>query len=53
LRQTYTDNVLNTIIPRNTDVRDAHMNKRDIFAYAPRSKSALAYQKLITELFRL
>lgn len=53
LRQTYTDNVLNTVIPRNTDMRDAHMNKQDVFAYAPHSKSALAYQKLIAELFKL
>jgi chromosome partitioning protein len=51
LRQTYTDRVLKTIIPRNTDIRDAHFNKQDIFAFNPRSKSALAYQKLIHELF--
>jgi len=51
LRQTYTDNVFNTVIPRNTDIRDAHMSKQDVFAYAPYSKSALAYQKLIHELF--
>lgn len=53
LRQTYTDNVLNTIIPRNTDIKDAHMSKKDIFGYNPQSKSALAYQKLIHELFKL
>src|SRR5215213_11100986 len=29
LRQTYTGSVLNTIIPRNTDIRDAHFNKQD------------------------
>lgn len=51
LRQTYTDRVLKTIIPRNTDIRDAHFNKQDIFAFNPRAKSALAYQKLIHELF--
>jgi chromosome partitioning protein len=51
LRQTYTDRVLKTIIPRNTDIRDAHFNKQDIFAFNPNAKSALAYQKLISELF--
>jgi chromosome partitioning protein len=36
LRQTYTDQVLRTIIPRNTDLRDAHFNKQDIFAFNPK-----------------
>jgi len=51
LRQTYTDSVLKTVIPRNTDVRNAHFNKQDIFSYAPHSKSAVAYNALIDELF--
>ena len=51
LRQTYTSDVLTTIIPRNTDIRDAHFNKTDIFSYAPKSKGAVAYQSLIQELF--
>lgn len=51
LRQTYTEKVLRTVIPRNTDLRDAHFNKRDIFDFAPRSKAALAYDKLIREVF--
>lgn len=51
LRQTYTGNVLNTVIPRNTDIRDAHFSKQDIFAYRPQSASAQAYRKLIEELF--
>ncbi len=53
LRQTYTDKVLKTVIPRNTDLKDAHFNKQDIFAFKPDAKSALAYQKLIAELFEL
>ena len=53
LRQTYTDKVLKTIIPRNTDLRDAHFNQKDIFAFNPKSKAALAYNKLIHELFDL
>jgi chromosome partitioning protein len=53
LRQTYPDHVLKTIIPRNTDLRDAHFNQQDIYSYRPHSKAALAYQKLIAELFNL
>jgi len=51
MRQTYTDAVLKTVIPRNTDIRDAHMNKQDIFSFNSQAKSALAYDKLIHELF--
>lgn len=50
LRQTYTTDVLKTIIPRNTDVRDAHFQKQDIFSFNSASKSALAYDSLISEL---
>jgi len=53
LRQTYTGKVLKTIIPRNTDLRDAHFSKQDIFAFNPHAKAALAYNKLILELFDL
>jgi chromosome partitioning protein len=53
LRQTYTDKVLKTIIPRNTDLRDAHFKKLDIFAFNPQAKAAQAYNKLIQELFEL
>lgn len=51
MRQTYTDHVLKTVIPRNTDIRDAHFNKQDIFTFNPEAKSALAYEKLLNELF--
>jgi chromosome partitioning protein len=51
LRQTYTKQVFNTVIPRNVDIRDAHFNKKDIFTFNARSKSAHAYNKLIDELF--
>jgi chromosome partitioning protein len=51
MRQTYTDDVIKTVIPRNTDIRDAHFNKQDIFTFNPQAKSALAYDKLINELF--
>jgi chromosome partitioning protein len=51
LRQTYTEKVLKTVIPRNTDLRDAHFQKQDIFSFNRRSKAALAYDKLIREIF--
>ena len=51
LRQTYPDSVLKTIIPRNTDIRDAHFSKQDIFTFSPQSRSAAAYQRLIEEIF--
>lgn len=51
LRQTYTDLVFRTVIPRNTDIRDAHFNKEDIFTFSPQSKSAAAYERLLEELF--
>jgi chromosome partitioning protein len=51
LRQTYTEKVLRTVIPRNTDIRDAHFNKTDIYSINPRAKAALAYEKLIREVF--
>jgi chromosome partitioning protein len=51
LQQTYPDHVLRTTIPRNVDLKDASMAKQDIFAYDPNSKAALAYEKLIGEVF--
>lgn len=53
LRQTYTGSVFNTVIPRNTDLRDAHFQRKDVFTYAPHSAAAQAYDKLIAELFKL
>lgn len=53
LRQTYTSSVFNTIIPRNTDLRDAHFQKKDIFSFNPNAAAAQAYEKLIQELFHL
>ncbi len=53
LRQTYTGSVFNTVIPRNTDLRDAHFEKKDIFSFNPNAASAQAYAKLINEIFQL
>jgi chromosome partitioning protein len=51
LRQSYTDKVFKTVIPRNTDLRDAHMQKQDIYTFNPQAKAARAYRSLIRELF--
>jgi chromosome partitioning protein len=51
LRQTHTESVFRTVIPRNTDIRDAHMHKVDVFSFNMQSKSAEAYKELIAELF--
>ena len=51
LHQMYGDLILKTIIPRNTDLRDAHFKKRDISRYNPTAKGAIAYARLIEELY--
>lgn len=51
LRQTYPDNVFKAIIPKNTDLRDSFFKNSNIFDYRPKSISAIAYTKLIKELF--
>ena len=51
LRKMYPNQMLHTIIPRNTDLRDAHFAKQDIFVYNPSSKGANAYARLIEELY--
>ena len=51
LRQTFPDDLFKAVIPRNTDIRDAHFKHTDIFDYNPTAKSAYAYRKLIREVF--
>ncbi len=51
LRKMYGNQLLQTIIPRNTDLRDAHFSKKDIFRYNPSAKGAIAYARLIEELY--
>lgn len=50
LRQAYTGQVFKTVIPKNTDMRDAHFNKMDIFSHKPEATSALAFKKLLDEI---
>jgi chromosome partitioning protein len=51
LRDKYGDMLFQTVIPRNTSVKDAHLKKMDIFDYDPKAYAAIAYYKLITEIF--
>jgi chromosome partitioning protein len=53
LRQAETRLVFNTVIPRNTLLRDAHFERKDIYSYSPNAPAAHAYQKLIRELYNL
>ena len=53
LRNTYSDQLLKTIIPRNTDIRDAHFRKLDIFTYNPQARAAQEYKRLIKEVFNV
>ena len=50
LKMAYGEHLLRTVIPKNTDIRDAHLNQKDIFAYSPSSRSAEEYNHLIDEL---
>ena len=51
LKQMYPSILLPRQIPRNTDVRDAHYSHQDIFTFNPKAYAAVAYDKLIHELF--
>jgi len=51
LRRMYGSQLLQTIIPRNTDIRDAHFKKQDIYTYSPQAKGAIAYANLVEELY--
>jgi len=51
LRDKYGDVLFQTVIPRNTSVKDAHLKKMDIFDYDPKAYAAIAYTKLIAEIF--
>ena len=53
LRETHTDKVLKTVIPRNTDLKNAHFQLQDIFSFNPKAKAAEAYERLLHELFDL
>jgi chromosome partitioning protein len=51
LGRIYGELVFKAIVPKNTDLREAHMKQQDIFSYNPDSSGAGAYKKLIKEIF--
>lgn len=51
LRQTFPEYTLKNIVPRNVDLKDASMNKQDVFAYNSKSVGAQAFQRVIEEVF--
>lgn len=53
LRQTYPNKVFHTIIPRNTDIKEAQLSKKDIFTFNNKANAAIAYRNLIKEVFDL
>jgi chromosome partitioning protein len=53
LRQTYPNKVFRTIVPRNTDIKEAQLSKQDIFSFNSKANAAIAYQNLIKEVFDL
>jgi chromosome partitioning protein len=53
LRQTYPNKVFRTIIPRNTDIKEAQLSKQDIFTFNNKANAAVAYKNLIKEIFNL
>jgi len=50
LKSTYGEQVFSTIIPKNVKVEEAHSRGQSVFAYAPDSKGAVAYEDLTKEI---
>ena len=53
LRQKFGSLIFDTIVSRNTDVKQAEMFRKTVIRYNPRSPAAKAYKKVIQELFKL
>jgi chromosome partitioning protein len=51
LRETYGPLVFQTVVPRNTAIKEAQIKKTDIFSYDEKAYAAIAYANLIAELF--
>lgn len=47
-----TNLLLDTLIPKNVSISEQGVAKQSIFDYAPRSKGAIAYQKVVEELLK-
>lgn len=50
LREYFGDQVLQTTIPKNISLEEAHSHHTHIFEYAPRSQGAEAYRNLVKEV---
>ncbi len=46
----FPEQVFETLIPKNVQVEEAHGRGQSLYAYAPRSKGALAYAALVKEV---
>ncbi len=51
LRESYGPLVFQTVIPRNTAIKEAQIKKTDIFSYDEKAYAAIAYENLLSELF--
>jgi chromosome partitioning protein len=52
LRAYFGELVFDTVIPKNVSLEEAHSNYTHVFAYAPNSAGARAYQALVQEVVR-
>ena len=50
IRQRFGDKAFTTVIPKNVKLEEAHSRAQHVFAYAPDSKGAEAYQMLVEEI---
>jgi chromosome partitioning protein len=50
LQSYFKELVFQTIIPKNIKLEEAHSRAESIFAYAPESRGAIAYQELVKEI---
>lgn len=52
VREYFQDRVLKTIIPIDVKIDEANTNRKSIYEYAPKSRGAKAYAKLIQEVIK-
>jgi chromosome partitioning protein len=50
LQNYFQELVFHTVVPKNIKLEEAHSRAESIFAYAPDSKGAEAYQELVKEV---
>jgi chromosome partitioning protein len=52
LREAYGDLVYRSVIPHSVKVEEGHARNRTILEWAPKSPTALAYERLVTEVLK-